>query len=122
MHITPAAPSLDPPTFSAEAPPGGRGPRGFSLAPDVGPGTERTAPPVVPPPGRVALTLLAGAADRERAIDGFVRAAASGRTFTPGQLLAVQATVARYAQTVEVVSRAAARLVGAVKQTLGTQV
>ena len=122
MHIAPAAPSLDPPTFPADAPPGGRGPRSFSLAPSPTPVAERTTPPPVPAVGRAALGLLARAADSERAIDGFVRAAASGRTFTPGQLLAVQATVARYAQTVDVVSRAADRLVGAVKQTLGTQV
>lgn len=103
--------------FSAAAPPGGRGPRSFSLI--LG---ERPVPPAPSLPGRAALGLLTQAADSERAIDGFVRAAASGRTFTPGQLLAAQATVARYAQTVEVVSRATDRLVGAVKQTLGTQV
>ena len=66
--------------------------------------------------------ILARTTDSERAVDDLVRAAARGRTFTPGQLLAAQATVARYAQTVEVVSRAADRLVGAIKQTVGTQI
>ena len=117
MRIAPASVPVEPPTLSPVAPPGGRAPRSFSFV--LG---EKTAPAAAPAATRAALGLLASAADRERAIDGFVRAAAGGRTFTPGQLLAVQATVARYAQTVEVVSRAADRLFGAVKQTLGTQV
>jgi hypothetical protein len=37
-------------------------------------------------------------------------------------LIALQATVFRYSQTVEVISSAADRVVGAIKQTLGTQV
>ena len=58
----------------------------------------------------------------EKQVDALLEAAAHGKTFTPAQLLAMQATVARYSQTVEVVSRVADRLVGAVKQTMGTQV
>jgi hypothetical protein len=58
----------------------------------------------------------------EKQVDALLEAAARGKTFTPAQLLAMQATVARYSQTVEVVSRVADRLVGAVKQTMGTQV
>ncbi len=58
----------------------------------------------------------------DRQVDALLEAAARGKTFTPAQLLAMQATVARYSQTVEVVSRVADRLVGAVKQTIGTQV
>jgi hypothetical protein len=55
-------------------------------------------------------------------VDALLEAAARGKTFSPAQLLAMQATVARYSQTVEVVSRVADRLVGAVRQTMGTQV
>src|SRR5450631_33053 len=58
----------------------------------------------------------------EKQVDALLEAAARGKTFTPAQLLAMQATVARYSQTVEVVSRVADRLVSAVKQTMGTQV
>jgi hypothetical protein len=65
---------------------------------------------------------LAGAAAGEARLDAILDAAARGKTFTPGELLAMQATVFRYSQTVEVLSRATDRLVGAVKQTLGTQV
>jgi hypothetical protein len=70
-------------------------------------------------PVRAMLTRAVGA---EKQVDALLEAAARGKTFTPAQLLAMQATVARYAQTVEVVSRVADRLVGAVKQTMGTQV
>jgi hypothetical protein len=51
-----------------------------------------------------------------------MRAARAGKTFSPAELLALQTTAFRYSQTVEILSRAADRLVGAVKQTLGTQV
>jgi hypothetical protein len=99
MRIDPVPLFIDhPPALTAtSAPSGGRGASPFSA-------------------------VLARATDSERAIDGFVQAAARGKTFTPGQLLAAQATVARYAQTIEVVSRATDRLVGAIKQTIGTQI
>jgi hypothetical protein len=59
----------------------------------------------------------------EAKIDALIASAATGKkTFSAGELLALQATVFRYSQTVEVISRAADRLVGAIKQTLGTQV
>jgi len=58
----------------------------------------------------------------EARVDALLDAAARGKTFTPGELIALQATVFRYSQTVEVLSRATDKLVGAVKQTLGTQV
>jgi hypothetical protein len=66
--------------------------------------------------------MLERAMGSEKQIDALLDAAARGKTFKPGELLAMQATVARYSQTVEVVSRVADRLVGAVKQTMGTQV
>jgi hypothetical protein len=58
----------------------------------------------------------------ETKIDAVLEAAARGKTFSPTELLALQAAVFRYSQTVEVVSRVADRLVGAIKQTMGTQV
>jgi hypothetical protein len=65
---------------------------------------------------------LDGAAKGETRIDALLEAAARGKTFTAAEMLAMQATVFRYSQTVELLSRATDRLVGAVKQTLGTQV
>jgi hypothetical protein len=65
---------------------------------------------------------LARMADSQRSVDRLIDAAARGRTFTPAQLLALQATVSRDAQAVEVVSRVTDRVVGAVKQALSAQV
>jgi hypothetical protein len=66
--------------------------------------------------------LLAQTLAAEQRLDTLLAAAARGRTFSPAELLALQATAFRYAQVVEVVSRATDKLVGAVKQTMGTQV
>ena len=80
------------------------------------PAAER---PAAPSPVRALLERSLGA---ERRVDTLLAAAARGKTFSPSELLALQATVFRYSQTVEVVSRATDKLVGAVKQTMGTQV
>jgi len=76
-------------------------------------------PPAAPSPVRAFLerTLTA-----ERRVDTLLAAAATGKTFSPAELLAMQATVFRYSQAVEVVSRATDKLIGAVKQTMSTQV
>jgi hypothetical protein len=58
----------------------------------------------------------------EARVDALLEAAAKGKTFSAGELIALQATVFKYSQTVEVLSRATDKLVGALKQTLGTQV
>ena len=58
----------------------------------------------------------------EKQVDALLDAAAVARPLRPRSSWRMQATVARYSQTVEVVSRVADRLVGAVKQTMGTQV
>ena len=67
-------------------------------------------------------TLVARTLRAEAHIDRLLASAAAGKTFSAGELLALQATAFRYSQTVEVLSRAADRLVGSLKQTLGTQV
>jgi hypothetical protein len=78
------------------------------------------------PPPRNGAPVFQAMVDRtlraEATVDGLIAAAARGRTFSAGELIALQATVFRYSQTVEVISRAADRLVGSIKQTLGTQV
>ncbi len=51
-----------------------------------------------------------------------LEAAAKRRSFSANELLAIQVQVFRYSQTVEVISRATDKLVGGVKQALGTQV
>jgi len=80
-------------------------------------------PPPVPPAASTAVRgVLERAVTAERNIDALLAAAARGKTFSPAELLALQATVFRYSQTVEIMSRVADRLVGAVKQVMGTQV
>jgi hypothetical protein len=58
----------------------------------------------------------------EKKVDALIASVGRGRTFSAAELIALQATVFRYSQTVEIISRAADRVVGAIKQTLGTQV
>jgi len=80
-----------------------------------------SAPPP-PPPAAPGRALFERTVVAERQMDVLLQAAATGKTFRPGELLALQASMFRYSQTVEVVSRVADRLVGAIKQTMGTQV
>jgi hypothetical protein len=101
----------------------------------LGEGPPSTAPPGQIPDARTGPTptpapqeasgvrrTVEGLFKAEQKIDAILNAARSGKTFTAGELLAMQSTVFRYSQTVEIVSRAADRLVGAVKQMLSTQV
>jgi hypothetical protein len=94
--------------------------------PTAGPTTttppQQTPATATSPLARGIARALESATAGEKGIDAILDAAARGKTFTAGEMLAMQATVFRYSQTVEVLSRATDRLVGAVKQTLGTQV
>ena len=67
-------------------------------------------------------TLLEQTVGAERRVDTLLAAAARGRTFSPGELLALQATVFRYSQAVEIVSRATDKLVARSSRRIGTQV
>jgi len=111
-------PGVSPPLSLVEHPPpldgGGR-----SFMQVLG---ETAGPQSPAPSARSWTAVLARTAETERTVDSLIAAAARGRTFTPAQLLALQATVARGAQTVEVLSRAADRVVGTVKQTLNGQI
>ena len=82
----------------------------------------RAKPPAAPLRPRRCAALLERTLGAEQRVDTLLAAAARGKTFSPSELLALQATVFRYSQAVEVVSRATDKLVGAVKQTMGTQV
>ncbi len=83
--------------------------------------TGRASPRASPTAGTVRDALVA-AVRGEAQLDSLIAAAQQGRTFSPSELLAMQATVFRYSHMVDVVSRATDRLVGGVKQTLTTQV
>jgi hypothetical protein len=73
------------------------------------------------PPGELVRALFTAALDVEREIDAVLAVAGRGGTFTAQELLALQAQAFRYSQTVEILSRATDRLLGALRQTLGTQ-
>jgi hypothetical protein len=62
------------------------------------------------------------AVNAENRLDSMINAAQKGKTFSANELIALQVEVFRYSQTVEVISRTTDKIVGAVKQTLGTQV
>jgi hypothetical protein len=102
---------------------------GRSFVEVLGEGRHRppaTGPPAgAPPVTGTAATVRAmaqGTLDAEREMDRLLAAAASGRRFSATELLALQIKVFRYSQAVEIISRGADRVVGAVKQALGTQV
>jgi hypothetical protein len=82
-----------------------------------------TAPAPAPsPPGLDVARFIERVGASEARVDALLEAAARGKTFKPAELIAMQVTVFRYSQTVELLSRGADKFVGAVKQTLGTQV
>jgi hypothetical protein len=73
-------------------------------------------------PGEAALAALREV-DRARArLDEVLAQARRGRTFTAAELLCLQADAHRFAQTVEVVARAAEHAVQGVKQAVQAQV
>jgi hypothetical protein len=115
---------VDPLTLTLSPPRGERGTEGTprSFAEILRSEVRSGVPPARPPPEVGLRGVLRRVEAAEARVDALLEAAARGRTFTPAQLLALQATVFRYSQAVEVVSRAADRLVGAVKQAMGTQV
>ena len=57
----------------------------------------------------------------QKRLDQILAMARSGRTFTPGQLIALQAQVFEASQSVDVASRLVDRATGGVKQVLQTQ-
>ena len=132
MRVRSGAPSRpEPLSPSPSRPAGPRRTRDFVTVLDERLGAARpTLPAPTPAPPRTPAApgpspvgaLLERTLGAERHVDTLLAAAARGKTFSPGELLALQATVFRYAQAVELVSRAADKLVGAVKQTMGTQV
>jgi hypothetical protein len=90
--------------------------------PATGPPRLPAATPAARDAAAPVRAMAQGALDAEREMDRLLAAAASGRTFSPTELLSLQIKVFRYSQAVEIISRAADRVVGAVKQAMGTQV
>jgi hypothetical protein len=101
---------------AAARPPGPAAPTGVAAPSAASPSSA--ASPLARGLARALDSVTAGGAR----VDAILDAAARGKTFSASEMLAMQATVFRYSQTVEVLSRATDRLVGAIKQTLGTSV
>jgi len=136
MRVRFGVPGSPAPPIPKSRPAGPRRTRDFIsvLGEQVGPAPAPRAPSTPPPNVRAAKVaapapapspvgaLLERTLGDERRVDTLLAAAATGKTFSPGELLALQMTVFRYSQTVEVVSRATDKIVGALKQTMSTQV
>jgi hypothetical protein len=93
----------------------------FQLAPAASPTRGDPASPSTselgPPLCRVAATI-----ERQRGeIDRAIREAARGRTFSPSEIVLLQAKVFDYAQNLEVLSQVLDKSVGALKTAVNTQ-
>jgi hypothetical protein len=87
-----------------------------------GPGTVTGAAPTVSPGQETVKKILNQAVNTENNMDQRLREITSGKIFSPSELIALQAEVFRYSQSVEVVSRVTDKVVGGLKQILSTQV
>jgi hypothetical protein len=74
------------------------------------------------PPARAAAAALEDLDRARRRLDAILEAARSGRTFTAQELLGLQASAYRYAQTVDLASKVVESGAQSVKQALHTQV
>jgi hypothetical protein len=61
-------------------------------------------------------------AEGQREMDRIIRLAASGRTFSPSQLLGLQARVYRLSQELDLASKLVEKATSGVKQAMSTQV
>jgi hypothetical protein len=95
-------------------------PGSFSLGPTHENGTSHSAgpSPVVQSVGRLVTDLET----QRKEIDQAIRQASRGRSFSPAELLVLQARVYSYSQEMEVVSRVVDKTLSAVKTTLNTQI
>jgi hypothetical protein len=86
-------------------------------------GRRGAAPPLPAAPHRPPLPAALGAVERAQArLDAVLSAARSGRTFSAGELLGLQAEAYRTAQTVDLAAKLVEQGAQSVKQALNTQV
>ena len=118
MHV-----SFSPAAAAVRSAPTPAGPtpasRSFGAVLDRATSSSPSAEQVARSPARIALDAL----DRARSdLDAAVAAARTGRTFSPGELLALQSQAYCYSQSFEVASKIVEQATQAVKQAVNTQV
>jgi hypothetical protein len=115
MPIAPIGPAA----AAARPQPVASPPRTFGAALEAR-GAARTLPAA---PHRTPLPAALGAVERAQArLDAVLSAARSGRTFSAGELLGLQAEAYRTAQTVDLAAKLVEQGAQSVKQALNTQV
>jgi hypothetical protein len=78
-------------------------------------------------PGKEAMgagfkKMLGGVVEGQGKLDEIIKLATSGKNFNPQQLLAIQASVYKYSQELELTSKVVEKATSGVKQTMQTQV
>jgi hypothetical protein len=115
MPIAPIGPAA----AAARPQPVASPPRTFGAAPEA----RGAARPLPAAPHRPPLPAALGAVERAQArLDAVLSAARSGRTFSAGELLGLQAEAYRTAQTVDLAAKLVEQGAQSVKQALNTQV
>lgn len=82
----------------------------------------RIAPGRAPDGTDIVARFTERALESSRQLDRMIQQAASGATFSPQELIALQARVFRCSQTIEIFAKTVEQAGNAAKQTLGTQV
>jgi hypothetical protein len=122
MPIAPIGPAA----AAARPQPVASPPRTFGAALEargVAPGSRGAPRPLPAAPHRPPLPAALGAVERAQArLDAVLSAARSGRTFSAGELLGLQAEAYRTAQTVDLAAKLVEQGAQSVKQALNTQV
>ncbi|MFH1808699.1 MAG: ATP-dependent helicase HrpB [Pseudomonadota bacterium] len=72
--------------------------------------------------GKGFKNLLGGMVEGQGKLDSIIKLATSGKKFDPQQLLAIQASVYKYSQELELTSKVVEKATSGVKQTMQTQV
>src|SRR5688500_173926 len=122
--LAPAAPVASPPPFHAIlANLEGRAPA--ALPPLAHPPAHQPVPgrpsSSTPPPAQLARELLSGVQRAQTKLDELLALGRSGKSFTPGQLLALQADASRAGLVVEATGRAVEKVSSGIRQVLQTQ-
>lgn len=74
------------------------------------------------PMGKGFRKILGGVIDGQGKLDEIIKLATSGKKFDPQQLLAIQASVYKYSQELEMTSKVVEKATSGIKQTMQTQV